>query len=116
MHRLSRENIADLYHRSAAVVDLACISRNLEVVREKAPGRKIIAMVKANAYGHGSVRVAEHLAAQGVDYLGTAFVEEALELRKAGITLPIISSGPFSRFQIGLFIENNIDLTIACLL
>ncbi|WP_446009637.1 alanine racemase [Candidatus Electrothrix sp.] len=115
MHSAARgqESITDLYHRSAAVVDLACISHNLGVVREKAPGRKIIAMVKANAYGHGLVRVAEHLASEGVDYLGTAFVEEALELRKAGITVPIITSGPFSRFQIGLFIENNIDLTIA---
>jgi alanine racemase len=113
VNRITGENIADLYHRSAAVVDLARISHNLLVVREKAPGRKIIAMVKANAYGHGLVRVAEHLAAEGVDYLGTAFVEEALELRKAGITAPIITSGPFSKFQIGLFIENNIDLTIA---
>ncbi|WP_339135463.1 MAG: alanine racemase [Candidatus Electrothrix sp. GW3-4] len=113
MNCITGENIADLYHRSAAVVDLACISHNLQVVREKAPGRKIIAMVKANAYGHGLVRVAEHLASEGVDYLGTAFVEEALELRRAGITIPIITSGPFSRFQIGLFIENNIDLTIA---
>ena len=39
---------ADLYHRAAAVVDLACISHNLNVVREKAPGRKIIAMIKAH--------------------------------------------------------------------
>ena len=75
MNLITGENIADLYHRSAAVVDLACISHNLQVVREKAPGRKIIAMVKANAYGHGLVRVAEHLASEGVDYLGTAFVE-----------------------------------------
>ncbi|MCI5178921.1 MAG: alanine racemase [Candidatus Electrothrix sp. AW3_4] len=109
----AKKNIADLYHRSAAVVDLACISRNLQVVRKKAPGRKIIAMVKANAYGHGLIRIAQHLASAGVDYLGTAFVEEALELRKAGLTVPIITSGPFSKFQIGLFIENDIDLTIS---
>lgn len=107
-----RQSVSELYHRAAAVVDLACISHNLSVVREKAPGRKIIAMVKANAYGHGLVRVGEHLAAAGVDYLGTAFVEEALELRKAGISIPIITSGPFSKFQIGLFIENQIDFTV----
>jgi alanine racemase len=105
--------VSDLYHRSAAVVDLACITHNLQVAREKAPGRKMIAMIKANAYGHGLVRVGAHLAAEGVDYLGTAFVEEALELRKAGITIPIITSGPFSKFQIGLFIENQIDFTVA---
>lgn len=107
------QTVSDLYHRSAAVVDLACISHNLAVVRRKAPGKKIIAMIKANAYGHGLIRVAAHLVSEGVDYLGTAFVEEALELRKAGITIPIITSGPFSRFQIGLFIENNIDFTIS---
>ncbi|WP_417914928.1 alanine racemase [Candidatus Electronema sp. JM] len=105
-------SVAELYHRAAAVVDLACISHNLHVVREKAPGRKIIAMIKANAYGHGLTRIGAHLAAEGVDYLGTAFVEEALELRKAGITTPIITSGPFSKFQIGLFIENQIDFTV----
>ena len=106
-------SVAELYHRAAAVVDLACISHNLHVVREKAPGRKIIAMIKANAYGHGLTRIGAHLAAEGVDYLGTAFVEEALELRKAGITTPIITSGPFSKFQIGLFIENQIDFTVS---
>jgi alanine racemase len=109
----ANQAVSDLYHRSAAVVDLACISHNLQIVRKKAPGRKIIAMIKANAYGHGLVRVAAHLVSEGVDYLGTAFVEEALELRKAGITIPIITSGPFSKFQIGLFIENNIDFTIS---
>ncbi|WP_417911718.1 alanine racemase [Candidatus Electronema sp. TJ] len=106
------QSVSELYHRAAAVVDLACISHNLNIVREKAPGRKIIAMIKANAYGHGLTRVGAHLAAEGVDYLGTAFVEEALELRKAGITIPIITSGPFSKFQIGLFIENQIDFTV----
>lgn len=106
------QSVSELYHRAAAVVDLACISHNLHVVREKAPGRKIIAMIKANAYGHGLARVGAHLAAEGADYLGTAFVEEALELRKAGITMPIITSGPFSKFQIGLFIENQIDFTV----
>lgn len=105
-------SVSELHHRAAAVVDLACISHNLNVVREKAPGRKIIAMIKANAYGHGLARVGAHLAAEGVDYLGTAFVEEALELRRAGIAVPIITSGPFSKFQIGLFIENQIDFTV----
>jgi len=112
-NKICEVNVSDLYHRSAAIIDLACISHNLAVVREKAPGRKIIAMVKANAYGHGMVRTAEHLALSGVDYLGTAFVEEALALRQAGITTPIITSGPFSKFQIGLFIENKVDFTVA---
>jgi alanine racemase len=102
-----------LYNRAAAVVDLACIQHNLNVVREKAPGRKIIAMIKANAYGHGLRQVGAFLAAAGVDYLGAAYIEEALQLRRAGITVPIITSGPFSKFQISLFLENQIDFTVA---
>ena len=108
-----KQDISELYHRTAAVVDLACIRHNLRVVQEKAPGRKIIAMIKANAYGHGLRQVGTHLAAQGVDYLGAAYIEEALELRQAGITIPIITSGPFSKFQISQFIENQIDFTVA---
>ena len=115
VNKIFEEEVSDLYHRSAAIIDLECISHNLGVVREKAPGKKIIAMVKANAYGHGMIRTAEHLALKGVDYLGTAFVEEALALRQAGITTPIITSGPFSKFQIGLFIENKIDFTVAAI-
>jgi alanine racemase len=108
-----KQDISELYHRAAAVVDLACIRHNLRVVQEKAPGRKIIAMIKANAYGHGLRQVGAHLAAAGVDYLGAAYIEEALELRQAGITIPIITSGPFSKFQISQFIENQIDFTVA---
>jgi alanine racemase len=107
------QSVSDLYHSSAAIIDLGCISHNLKTVRNVAPGKKIVAMIKANAYGHGLIRTAEHLASEGVDYLGTAFIEEALDLRKAGISIPIITSGPFAKFQIGLFIENKIDLTIA---
>ena len=107
------KKINDLYHRSAAIVDLNCISHNLKIIKEKAPGKKIIAMVKANAYGHGIIRVAEHLESEGVDYIGTAFIEEAIALRNVGISIPIITSAPFSKYQISWYIENDIDFTVA---
>lgn len=69
-------------------IDLAALQRNFERVHELAPGRSIIAMVKANAYGHGIVRVAQSLTA--ADALGVASLEEGIQLREAGITQPIV--------------------------
>lgn len=69
-------------------IDLLALQNNLARVRELAAGRSIIAMVKANAYGHGIVRVAQALA--GADALGVASLEEGITLREAGITQPIV--------------------------
>lgn len=68
-------------------IDLAALRHNLERARALAP-KRIIAMVKANAYGHGIVRIASAL--QKADALGVASLEEGLILREAGITQPII--------------------------
>ncbi|MNM92547.1 Alanine racemase [compost metagenome] len=54
---------------------------------------KFLACVKANAYGHGAVTIARELERYGADYLSVAFLDEALELRNAGITLPILILG-----------------------
>ncbi len=108
-------NISDLYNNAAAIVDLSCLSYNLGVVKQKAPGKKIIAMVKANAYGHGIIRVAEHFITQGVDYLGVAFVEEGVVLRNAGIKAPILVTGAFLKVQIKEYLLNDIDITVSSL-
>lgn len=106
-------NISDLYNNAAAIIDRSCLSFNLGVVKQKAPGKKIIAMVKANAYGHGLVKVAEHFIAEGVDYLGVAFVEEGVVLRKAGIKAPILVTGAFLKIQIKDYLLNDIDITVS---
>jgi alanine racemase len=69
-------------------IDLAALQKNLGRVRKMASGRKVIAMVKANAYGHGIVRIAHALT--GADALGVASLEEGVMLRDAGIMLPIV--------------------------
>jgi alanine racemase len=56
-------------------------------------GMRLMASVKANAYGHGAVEVAREAASSGVDYLGVAFLDEALQLRHAGIETPILVLG-----------------------
>jgi len=69
-------------------IDLHALKHNLQRVRECAPRSRVIAMVKANAYGHGIVRVADALS--DADALGVASIEEGITLRNAGITQPIV--------------------------
>ncbi|NQD36623.1 alanine racemase [Permianibacter sp. IMCC34836] len=71
-----------------ALIDISALQHNLAHIRRLAPGRKVMAMLKANGYGHGLVRVGHALKA--ADALGVACVEEALELRDAGIENEIV--------------------------
>jgi alanine racemase len=75
----------------------------------------IMAMVKGNAYGHGILAASEEFLKAGADYLGVAYLEEALFLRKSGITAPILVCGAIQIDQIKDFIENNIDITSSSL-
>lgn len=75
--------------RVIATVDLAAIRHNLRQIRRFAPASKVMAAVKADAYGHGAVPVARTLEAAGVDALAVACIEEALELREAHVRAPI---------------------------
>ncbi len=76
---------------SLALTDLQAIHTNLERIRAHVGERKVLAAVKANAYGHGAVAVSRMIQqTQAADWLGVATVSEGLELRDAGITLPIL--------------------------
>ena len=73
------------------IIDLDAIAKNLQTMRAKTNGALALAVVKADAYGHGMIPVAKKLEAAGADYLGVADVDEALTLRAAGIDLPILA-------------------------
>ncbi len=75
---------------AVAEIDLSAISHNLNVVKKMAKNATIIAAVKADAYGHGSVEVSRRLVREGADSLCVAFSEEAKEIRNANIYTPII--------------------------
>ena len=77
-------------HRAWIEVDHLAIRSNLAALRARAPGSQVIAVVKANAYGHGDVAVARTLVAAGVERLAVATVDEGLRLRDAGIAAPIV--------------------------
>lgn len=72
-----------------AQVDLSAIGENYQLARAQAPQARAVAIIKADAYGHGAVAVARSLEPE-VDAFGVAAIEEALELREAGITRPVL--------------------------
>lgn len=79
-----------------AEINLDALAANFHAVRTRVgAGIKIMAVVKADAYGHGAVRCARRLAREGADWFGVALPEEAVELRRAGIAQPILSLGGF---------------------
>jgi len=77
-----------------AEIDLDALAFNVAQARRLGgKGKKFLAVVKANAYGHGAIGIARELEALGVDFLGVAFVDEGVKLRKAGIKKPILVLG-----------------------
>ncbi|PYS21477.1 MAG: alanine racemase [Acidobacteria bacterium] len=79
-----------------AEIDLAALAHNLRVIRDHVGDEvKILAAVKANAYGHGAIECARRLESEGVDWFGVALPEEGVELRNAGIMRPILCLGGF---------------------
>lgn len=93
-------------------VDLSAIAANIAVLKKEA-GVPLLAVVKADAYGHGLVPVAQCAIESGASWLGVALLEEALTLRASGITAPIISwlTPPGSDFESA--INSNIDIAVA---
>ncbi len=77
--------------RTWAEIDLDALAHNYHQLR--VPGVKYLGVVKANAYGHGAVQIAGKLEELGADYLAVACLDEAIELREAGISLPILILG-----------------------
>jgi alanine racemase len=78
---------------TAAMINLGALEHNYREVVRNAEGRKILAVVKAQAYGHGTLAVSRYLLKLGADMLGVALVEEGNELRSAGIDAPILLMG-----------------------
>lgn len=94
-------------------VDLDAIGSNVRAIRKWiGPSRRMLCVVKADAYSHGAPAVARRLEKEGADYLGVAMVEEALELRKAGIRLPVLVLGAFDASQIDAIIEAKLTPTV----
>lgn len=95
-----------------AEIDLEAIGHNLSEVRRLVGSRKIMAVVKANAYGHGALEVGRACLSQGADRLAVAFLEEALLLRRGGIDCPLMILGWTAPEDYGRALENDIILSL----
>lgn len=94
-------------------VDLEAVQDNLRKIREVVGAKpKIMAVVKAEAYGHGAVAVAKAAVSAGAEWLGVAMPEEGIALRKAGIDEPILVFGPLLPEQAGQFCAHRLTGSI----
>ena len=101
------------YRPTWSEIDLNAIGHNYKQVR-RTVGKNIniMAVVKANAYGHGTVEVSTVLEKMGVNYLGVATTDEAVRLREYGIKTPILVLGSVLPDEVKILIEKNITLTL----
>jgi alanine racemase len=101
------------YRDTWAEVDLDCISENIASVKKLLPPEvAIMAVVKANAYGHGDVQVAEAALEAGAVYLAVAFMDEAIALRNKGIQAPILVLGATRPEDVQMAINHDLTLTV----
>jgi len=96
-----------------AEVDLAAISRNVHEIRRIASSSaKVMAVVKANAYGHGAVEVSRTALASGADWLGVARVVEGIALRESGIEAPVLVLGYITPEQSGEVVRSRLSQAV----
>ncbi len=95
-----------------AIINVDHLAWNLQVIRRRANGAGVLAMIKANAYGHGLTGTARTLQALQIDMLGVAFVHEAEALRRHGITTPILVVTPTQPEDAPLIVEHGLEVVI----
>ena len=101
--------------RTWAEIDLDALAHNYETLRRRiGAGVKFLGVVKADAYGHGAVRVAQTLQELGADYLAVSSADEAMELRENGITMPVLILGHTPKEEVPLLIEHHITQAVTC--
>jgi len=98
-------------HSTWVEIDLAAIKNNVEFVLSHT-GAAVMAIVKANGYGHGALPVAQAALQAGASYLGVARIEEALELRQAGMTAPILLLGYLAPARLKDALQAGLSLTV----
>ena len=99
--------------RAWTEINLDAIKNNIKYIRKRtSPQAQVMAIVKADAYGHGVCDVTATLLANGADRLGVATVDEAIQLRNAGFDVPILILGYIPPEDIGRAIEADITLTV----
>ncbi|HIE05219.1 MAG TPA: alanine racemase [bacterium (Candidatus Stahlbacteria)] len=102
-----------MHGRTWAEINLDRLGRNYHRIKDIVGNAKVLAAVKADAYGHGAVQVAHKLEKEGIDYFGVAGVEEGVELRESGLKKPILILSPVPFDMIGQLFEYDLIPTIS---
>jgi len=101
--------------RTWSEIDLDALVHNYKTLRARIGDKvKFLGVVKADAYGHGSVMVAQTLEKEGADYLAVSSIDEAMELRVNNIKMPILILGHTPKEQVDRLIEYNITQAVTC--
>lgn len=109
---MTNEELRTFTHRpTVAEIDLGALRFNFLALKGLAGSAKVMASIKANGYGHGLVDVAHLLQSEGIDAIGVAYIEEAIELREHNVTVPILVFGGLPRDQIELYLRYDVDIT-----
>lgn len=102
-----------MYRTNVCEIDLSAIRHNARVLCERlAPGARLCAVVKADAYGHGAAPVARAALEAGASFLAVAIPEEGVELREAGIDAPILVLGAMEPHAAGAVVRYNLAQTV----
>lgn len=105
----------DLQKRTWAEISLENIRHNYRAIRSSLPlGCRFLGVVKADAYGHGALRVSRLLQEEGADYLAVSCLDEAMELRQGGISLPILILGHTPPEYTAQLVSLDITQTVTC--
>jgi alanine racemase len=104
-------SVDEIVRPTRVEVDLKILAENFRAIKAYIKNSKVMPILKANAYGHGLVRVAQLYEELKADYLGVAVVEEGILLREMGIKMPILVLGGIWGNQIPLFLKHNLTIT-----
>jgi alanine racemase len=101
----------DIVRPTLVEVDLNRLSENFRAIRRRVTPAKVMPILKANAYGHGLLRVAQLMESLGADYIGVAVLEEGILLRENGIRMPILVLGGILGNQVPGFLRYDLSIT-----
>jgi alanine racemase len=104
-------SVDEIVRPTRVEVDLKILAENFKAIKSHVGKSQVMPVLKANAYGHGLVRVAQLYEELKADYLGVAVVEEGILLREMGIKMPILVLGGVWGNQIPLFLKHNLTIT-----
>jgi alanine racemase len=94
-------------------IDLDRFAQNVDVIARSLPdGSRLVAVIKADGYGHGAVESAKRLTPDRVAMIAVSLLEEALELRRAVITMPLLVLGPLTSAQVTIALDNDVTIGV----